>query len=330
MTDIENNIEPQTIDAAKDLGITAEDWGFDADAYVEEPVVEPEETAADDVTDPDADPDAESEEDVEAEVEEQEVEEEIEEVEIEAAPQPKKNRSANARIGELSQKLKEKDAAVEALERENRNLKAGFDYLKPKQPTVEKSLDERLVEAAKLAQVDDFDIDDFTTDAEKKTALHTYQNTIQNKQRERVSAIQDVKNSYVSEIQKVQTADPDLANGLVMAYNAAIENEAVALMRRYSHLSEADAVKHAEQNLLEEARNTASPIDHIANFGMKILQKQMPAQQKLTKAKEKAIIDHKNRETIQQRAGKPEIDTATVTKRAVEISKRYDQVASDW
>jgi hypothetical protein len=321
MTDIETT-EPQTIDAIKELNVTAEDWGFDADSFGEADAVAPDAEEAEEIDDA-------SEDDIDAEVDE--VEEEIEE-EIEVAPQPKKKNTAQNRIGELTKKLKESVSKEEynALKRELDNIKAGLDYLKPKQEVVPKSLDERLVEAAKQAQDPDFDIDDFTTDAEKKTALIAYNNAIENKQRRQTSAIQEVKNSYAAEIQKVQASDPNLANGFVMAYNAAVENEAIALMRRYPHVSEADAVKYAEQNLLEEARNTANPIDHIANFGMKLLQKQVPTQQKLTKVKEKGTIDHKNRESIQQRAGRPEIDTASVTKRSVEVAKRYDQVAAEW
>jgi hypothetical protein len=114
---------------------------------------------------------------------------------------------------------------------------------------------------------------------------------------------------------------------LIAAYNAAVRDEARALMRRYEGLKPEDARVHAERALLNEAAGKKDPVYFIANFGKQILD---DSQELLTKPKEKGKIDHKNRETVQQKAGKPEIDTAPMTKRAVEVSKRYEQVAAEW
>jgi hypothetical protein len=320
MTDIENPELP-AIDAAKEQNVTPEDWGFDAEAFAEQvEAEEPIDDAGDEAGE------------LEEEQEELELADDAEELgEEEAQPEEPKKRgkNANARISDLTKKLKESVSKEEynALKKEMDNLKAGLDYLKPREEAVVKSLDDRLVEAARAVGDPEFNLDDFTTDAEKRAALLGYENRIESRQRAQEAALGGVKASYSNVIAEYQTKDPELANGLIAAYNAAVRDEARALQRRYDNLTPQEAHQHAERILLQEAAGKPDPVYFIASFGKQILD---DAGHVLTKPKEKVKIDHKNRETVQQRAGRPEIETAPTTKRSVELAKKYAQVAAEW
>lgn len=275
--------------------------------------------------------------DAEEELEEDEAldqDAEEEDPEIEAQPE-KKDRSATGRIKDLSKKLKEKDKDLEERDRKLQdlelkfdNLQQGIDYInKPKEEVKVISLDERLHQAALAAGDREFDIDEFTTDAEKKTALLGYENKITYTKVQADQEIASVKQQYQYQVEAWNQQDPTISTALVSAYNAAVLDESRAIMRKYPNLTSKDAIAHAEKALLTEARAQHDPVLYIATFGKQILD---DAKQLLTEPKEKVKIDHKNRKAVQDMAGKPEIETAPVTKRAQEVNKRHAEIASEW
>jgi hypothetical protein len=292
---------------------------LDIEALSEEQSDEPEEDLEDD-DDPD-----------EADEEEQE---EPDEEEPEAEEQPKKRKSANSRIQELTNKLKEKDDKLDALERKFDNLQQGIDYLKPKDDAAPVELDDQLSQAAIAAGDREFDLDEFTTDAEKKTALRAYKNDITLRQQEDAQAVNSVRQQYSQAVDYYKEQDPEIGAALTTAYNAAVRDEARAIMRRYPNLQPNEAVNHAEKALLNEARQAQDPVMFIASFGKQILddaqQLNGGSKQKLTKPKENGKIDHKNRETVRRKAGKPEVETAPLTKRQQQVNETWQKVSSEW
>jgi chromosome segregation ATPase len=265
-------------------------------------------------------------EEPEEELETDEAEEEPED-EPEEDPQPKKKRGANARIQDLTSKLREKDEKLAELERKLDNLQQGMDYFKPKEEAKTLSLDEQLQQAAVAVDDKEFDLDDFTTDAEKKAALMGYRNQLTIRQQEQQAAVTNIRSQYAQTVEYYKTQDPEISKGLVDSYNAAVRDEARAIMRRYPNLSPTDAAKHAEKALLTEAQQAQDPVMFIAQFGKQILD---DAKQYLTTPKERGKIDHKNREAVRARAGKPEIDTAPMTKRAQQVNEAFEAVSTEW
>lgn len=258
-----------------------------------------------------------------------ELEEELEE-EVQVTPE-KKKRNANTRIKDLTDTIKEKDRRLEELEKKFNNMQQGIDFLKPKEEVSVVSLDDKLQKAAVLAGEKDFDIDEFSTDAEKKAALLGYENKITLKQQEDNRSMDSVRNQYAQTVEVYKAQDPAIGEQLVAFYNAAVRNEAIAIMRRYPNLSAADAAKHAERALLSEAREAQDPVVHIAAFGKQILDDAQSFMGKvLTKGKEKGTIDHKNRDAVRARSGKPEIDTAPTTKRGQQIESAYNELVAEW
>ena len=302
---IESPEELQTPDIIEDDA--SDDWGISA---LQELVAK---EAAEEA--PEEAPEAE-EEAVEHEADEEyeeEIEAEEEPEELEEKPKPRKN-SVSDRIN----KINEKHAAeMKALEDKLDNLMAAQEYLKPDTPKA--TLDERLEQAAKQYGDAEFDLDEFSTDAEKKTALLTYHNGIANKQQKYNSTIGNVKQQYISAVNHYKASDPEVGARVEAAYNAAVQSEGYAINRRHPQLTQAQAMQHAEKSLLEEAANTADPVMHIAKYGHSLLPTQAPLQKK----KKAATINHKNRDEVRKRAGKPNIDPMPTSKRALAISEDF-------
>jgi len=234
-----------------------------------------------------------------------------------------RKRNASTRISELSQKLKDKDAEMEELKRKVDNLSAAKDYFDGDKKTEAPDLDAQLIEAAKHAGDNDFDIEDFSTDAEKKIALRGYKTEIKQSQREEIERVYGVRDQYVNAVEQLKADKPEVANGLIHAYQAAVADEARAIMYRFD-MPEAEAKERAEQVLLADAANRKNPVEHIAKYGYQILK---DAQAYLPQKQESARIDHKGREAAQQRAGKPEIDSAPASKMTVQdIQKEFAEI----
>lgn len=256
----------------------------------------------------------------ESEGEEIEPDEEPEQVETGG----KKKRNANSRISELSQKLREKDERLQKLEEKLENLTAAKDYLNDQKPKPEVDLDAQLQEAAKMAGDDSFDLDDFTTEAEKKTALRAYNLEAQQKQQQMQNAIRSVKDQYSQTVMQYKETDANVSNALVAAYNAAVTDEARAIMRRYDNVTQQQAIDYAEKTLLTEAQSHPDPVVYIAKFGKQIID---DAQTYLPKEQESAKIDHKGREKAKESAGKPEVDTVPMTKAQMrQIEKEFSDI----
>lgn len=246
---------------------------------------------------------------------------------------PKRKNTAKNRISKLSGQLKDKDAELERLRQENANLKAGKDYLKSQEKGGDKemSLDDQLKEAAQLAGDDTFDLDDYDTVADKKNALRGYRHDIEINQTKQLEKLNGVKNSYMSVVNQYKEKDENVANGLVASYNAAVANEAQALLRRYGdRFTKEQAIREAERSLLEEAADRENPILHIAEFGKQILTMAGAGDKKLSKKKEDAKIDHKNRDFVKKKAGKPEVENMPSSQKAMGINKEFEKVSSEW
>jgi hypothetical protein len=248
------------------------------------------------------------------------------EVETEQQAKPK---TAKGRISELSKASKEKDAKIAALEQQMaamaakmqplENLANGLDALGiTKQEAQKLSLDEQL-------QTFNINPDDYDSDGEKRLALQGAKHEQRIQQQNTEAAFNHIEMHVYDTI--MARGDEQRSNGELGAVNYLIQDKAADLVEELG-ISQQDALLQAKREVLYQAglkaKKTGRDItDVLIEKGVSVFSRRNVGVNKdLQNSNKEATIDHKAREQVARRAGKPVVDTV-FNPNAIQVSDSF-------
>ena len=227
-----------------------------------------------------------------------------------------KPKTAKGRISELSKASKDKDAKIAALEQQMAAMAAkvkpledlanGLDALGISKQEMQKlSLDEQL-------QAFNINPDDYDSDGEKRLALQQEKQERRIQQQNTEAAFNHLEMHVYNTI--MAGGDEHRSNVELGAVNYLIQDKAADLMEEKG-LSQQDAILQAKREVLYQAGMKANKTgrditDVLIEKGKSVFSRRnIGVNKDLQNTNKEATIDHKVREQVAKRAGKPVIDT---------------------